>query len=258
MIHNTPEAVKQYYEEWTSRYMEVFGTYFQAQQTANPTDVMRNLTKVVPFWRGMKVLDAGCGVGGPVVTLAKLKRVNIEALTIADVQVEHAKANYAKASWLRGKVNFKQGDFHQLPELYGKEEFDLVYFMESLVHSHDPDTVLKGVRQVLKPKGYLYIKDLFIGPNNPENPRMTEFPVQAVNEQFCLKVQALGDMINLLIKNGFRIERCGVPDFKEDFTKGNLFTAKHLFKLREDRSGPWLDEGLIFLHWLEIVARKHY
>lgn len=257
-MNNTPEAVKQYYEEWTDKYLEDFGLFFQAQQARNPKDILKNLINVVPFFRGMNILDAGCGVGGPAIALAKLKRVNIEAITIAEIQVKYALENLQKERRLRGDIQFRQGDFHQLTKYYPTNYFDLVYFMESLVHSDHPSLVIQQAKQVLKPKGYLYIKDLFKGPDNEQNPEMTNYPVNATNEQFCLKVQELGDIINLLTRNGFRIIKCGVPNFKEDFTKGNTFTAKHLFKLRNDRTGPWMDEGLIFLHWLEIIAQKHY
>lgn len=257
-MNNTPALVKQYYEDWTDKYIEDFGQFFQAQQAKNPKDILRNLTKVVPFFNGMNVLDAGCGVGGPAITLAKLKRVNIEAITIADIQLKYANENLKKAKWMKGKVTFRQGDFHQLTNYYSENHFDLIYFMESLVHSHDPELVINQAKKILKPNGYIYIKDLFKGPHNQDNPDLINFPVNATNEQFCLKVQELGDVINFLTRNGFRILKCGVPDFKEDFTKGNRFTAKHLFKLRNDRTGPWVDEGLIFLHWLEIVAQKHY
>jgi ubiquinone/menaquinone biosynthesis C-methylase UbiE len=258
MTHNTPEAVKQYYEDWTDKYIEDFGLFFQAQQTKNPKDILVNLTNVVPFYNGMNVLDAGCGVGGPAIALAKLKKVNIKALTISEVQVKYANENLQKAKWLKGKVNFMQGDFHELPKIFPEAQFDLIYFMESLVHSHNPESVINGARQILKPKGFIYIKDLFKGPTNIENPEIVNFAVNATNEQFCLKIQELGYIINLLNNNGFRIVKCGVPNFKEDFTKGNTFTAKHLFKLLEKQDGPWKDEGLIFLQWLEIVAQKHY
>jgi len=255
--HNTPQKVEAYYEEWTDRYLESFGAYFQALQTNRQEDLMWYIAEQVHLGNGMRVLDAGCGVGGPALSLAKKYDIDLEGITISDNQLAYAEENKRKAE-LKGRVNFRKMDFHTIDEHFPGEHFDVIYFLESLVHSHDPERVIQAVRKVLKPQGVLYIKDLFRGPRNPVDPKYVEYAIQATNEQFCLHVREMGDILNLLVKYGFRISHCRTPEVEQNFDLGNAFTAKYLFQLKMDQDGPWTDEGFIFLHWMEILGHKHY
>ncbi len=256
--HNTPEAVQTYYDEWTPRYIDSFGDVFQALQTKNPRDFFRYVGEQINLSSGMNVLDAGAGIGGPAIHLASLYDVNIEALTISENQVALGYKKIAQASNLLGHINMRKGDFHKLTDYYDDNTFDAVVFFESLVHSHDPAIVIDEVRRVLKPHGTLYIKDLFKGPDNPNDPKFVTFAQDATNEQFCLHIRPMGEIIDTVTRAGFRVTHLRTPVVDQDFDKGNEFTARHLMKLRMDQSGPWRDEGFIFLHWMEILSTLHY
>lgn len=257
-LHNTPEAVQTYYDEWTSRYIDSFGDVFQALQTTNPRDFFKYVGEQLHLSSGMKVLDAGAGIGGPAIHLASLYDIDIEALTISDNQVAIGKQKISEASELVGRIQMRLGDFHKLTEYYADDMFDAIVFFESLVHSHDPAAVIAEVRRVLKPQGTLYIKDLFNGPDNPNNPKFVKFAQEATNEQFCLHIRPMGEVIDILTRAGFRVTHLRTPEVDQDFDKGNEFTARHLMKLRMDQDGPWRDEGFIFLHWMEILSTLHY
>lgn len=253
----SPEEVKSYYENWTDKYVEDFGIIFQALQTQNQEELIDYIGQQLQLQDGMKVLDAGCGVGGPALLLAEHYDIDLQAITISPVQVEMAEAEKAKRS-LKGSVQFEELDFHKIGERYEANSFDRIYFLESLVHSNDPKLVIEACRKVLKPEGTLYIKDLFYGPDDPANPGQTEYPVQKINEQFTLKIRKVGDIINMLTEAGFELQFCKKLDVEKDFDRGNLFTAKYLFKLLPDQDGPWIHKGLRFLHWLEISCKKEF
>ena len=59
---------------------------------------------------GMKVLDVGCGVGGPAREIAKFSGVNIIGLNNNDYQIERA-AKYAAKEGLSHQLSFTKGDF---------------------------------------------------------------------------------------------------------------------------------------------------
>lgn len=59
---------------------------------------------------GMKVLDVGCGVGGPAREIAKFTGAHITGLNLNEYQVSRA-TNYAKREGLSGCLDFVQGDF---------------------------------------------------------------------------------------------------------------------------------------------------
>jgi sterol 24-C-methyltransferase len=59
---------------------------------------------------GMKVLDVGCGVGGPAREIAKFAGVNITGLNNNDYQIERA-TRYAAYEGMSDQINFVKGDF---------------------------------------------------------------------------------------------------------------------------------------------------
>lgn len=59
---------------------------------------------------GMKVLDVGCGVGGPAREIAKFTDCNIVGLNNNDYQIERA-TRYAAKEGLSDKLSFTKGDF---------------------------------------------------------------------------------------------------------------------------------------------------
>ena len=58
----------------------------------------------------MKVLDVGCGVGGPAREIAKFAGVNIVGLNNNDYQIERAR-RYAAKEALSQQLSFTKGDF---------------------------------------------------------------------------------------------------------------------------------------------------
>lgn len=58
----------------------------------------------------MKVLDVGCGVGGPAREMTKFTGCHVTGLNINQYQVERAKVYAAKQN-LSHKLDFIQGDF---------------------------------------------------------------------------------------------------------------------------------------------------
>jgi sterol 24-C-methyltransferase len=59
---------------------------------------------------GMRVLDVGCGVGGPAREIVKFSGANVMGLNNNDYQIERA-TRYAKKEGLDHKLKFTKGDF---------------------------------------------------------------------------------------------------------------------------------------------------
>ncbi|KAI5778916.1 S-adenosyl-L-methionine-dependent methyltransferase [Geopyxis carbonaria] len=99
---------------------------------------------------GMKVLDVGCGVGGPAREMTRFAGVNIVGLNNNDYQIERA-TNYAKAAGLADKQAFVKGDFMQMS--FPENTFDAVYAIEATVHAPSLEGVYSQIFKVLKPGG---------------------------------------------------------------------------------------------------------
>ena len=72
---------------------------------------------------GMRVLDVGCGVGGPAREIARFSDARIVGLNNNDFQIGRAR-RYTKAAGLEDQVQFVKGDFMKLSEQFGENAFD--------------------------------------------------------------------------------------------------------------------------------------
>lgn len=73
---------------------------------------------------GMRVLDVGCGVGGPAIEIARFADVNVVGVNNNDFQLQRARKYAKRASLGEGKLEFVKGDFMRLVELFGENTFD--------------------------------------------------------------------------------------------------------------------------------------
>ncbi|KAF8842443.1 hypothetical protein BDN67DRAFT_1067734 [Paxillus ammoniavirescens] len=101
---------------------------------------------------GMRVLDVGCGVGGPAREIARFADVNIVGLNNNDFQIQRAR-RYTKQADLENQVSFAKGDFMKLAEQFGENSFDAVYAIEATVHAPTWEGVYGEIMKVLKPGG---------------------------------------------------------------------------------------------------------
>ncbi|CAM1511866.1 Fc.00g093790.m01.CDS01 [Cosmosporella sp. VM-42] len=98
----------------------------------------------------MKVLDVGCGVGGPAREIVKFTGAHVTGLNINEYQVSRA-GNYAEREGLSSKLSFVQGDFMSMP--FPDNSFDAVYAIEATVHAPSLQGVYSEILRVLKPGG---------------------------------------------------------------------------------------------------------
>ncbi|KAI0942168.1 hypothetical protein AcV7_002676 [Taiwanofungus camphoratus] len=101
---------------------------------------------------GMKVLDVGCGVGGPAREIARFADVFVVGVNNNDFQIGRARS-YTKKAGLEGQVSFAKGDFMKLSEQFGENSFDAVYAIEATVHAPTWEGVYGEIMKVLKPGG---------------------------------------------------------------------------------------------------------
>jgi sterol 24-C-methyltransferase len=101
---------------------------------------------------GMRVLDVGCGVGGPAREIARFSGASIVGVNNNDFQVDRAN-RYTQKTELAGQVSFVKGDFMKLSELFGENSFDAVYAIEATVHAPTFEGVYGEILKVLKPGG---------------------------------------------------------------------------------------------------------
>lgn len=125
-------------------------------------EALANINKIlaekVCISEGMKVLDAGCGIGGSSIWLAKNKRANVTGITLSAKQAARANA-YVKEIGLKN-VEFLVQDFTRTN--FDEESFDVVWAIESVCHASNKEDFIKEAYRLLKPGGRLIIADFFL------------------------------------------------------------------------------------------------
>ena len=101
------------------------------------------------FFRGKKVLDAGCG-NGRFAYYAARYGAEVWAIDLGSA-VEVARRNTAEL----GKVQVIQADLHRPP--FAPESFDFIYSIGVLHHLPDPEPAFQNLLRYLKPEGEIQI-----------------------------------------------------------------------------------------------------
>ncbi|GAA6015074.1 hypothetical protein JCM11491_001650 [Sporobolomyces phaffii] len=100
----------------------------------------------------MRVLDVGCGVGGPAREIARFADVEVVGINNNEFQVGRAR-KYTEKAGLSDQVSFVKGDFMTLSEQFGEGSFDAVYAIEATCHAPSWEGVYGEIMKVLKPGG---------------------------------------------------------------------------------------------------------
>lgn len=114
-----------------------------------------------------RVLDAGCGYGATMLHLAPERGGDWTGLTLSAVQAARGNAEIAGRG-LADRVRVQVGSYDApLPP----GPFDLIYGIESLIHSADPAATIRNLAAALAPGGHLVVVD-----DMPEDGAMADEP----------------------------------------------------------------------------------
>jgi cyclopropane fatty-acyl-phospholipid synthase-like methyltransferase len=122
----------------------------------NMNQVLASIAGVGP---GVRVLDAGCGIGGSAVWLAENLGARVVGVNINERQIEQAR-RAARARGLEEQVQFQVADFCATG-LVGAS-FDVVWALESACYSEEPREFLAEAHRLLRPGGRLVVADGFL------------------------------------------------------------------------------------------------
>lgn len=152
----------QYAKGWDlDKSMAFHGGYWD-ESTKNLTEAIHRENEVLADIAKIKstdhVLDAGCGVGGSSVFLAKKIGCKVTGITVVPKQVIKA-TKYAKDQGVDDKVVFLERDY--LDTKLADESFDVIWSIESVCYAEPKSKYLEEAFRLLKKGGRLIMADLF-------------------------------------------------------------------------------------------------
>ena len=99
---------------------------------------------------GMRALDVGCGVGGPMRSIARFSGAQIVGINNNDYQLRRAET-HTRAARLESLCSAQKGDFMAMP--FAPDSFDAAYAIAATCHAPSLEGAYAQVWRALKPGG---------------------------------------------------------------------------------------------------------
>ena len=156
-VASSAEVAHDYYVMVTRTFEAGWGQHFHYAPFA-PGDTIQHALKLYVYRLalltglrpGMRVLDVGCGIGGPAREVAKLVGCEVIGVSINQYHVDRA-IELTTDAGLGKYCTFVVADFHDLP--FPEAYFDAAYAIQATAHAKDVKMVYEEVRRVVRQGG---------------------------------------------------------------------------------------------------------
>ncbi|MCA8929796.1 MAG: methyltransferase domain-containing protein [Alphaproteobacteria bacterium] len=122
-----------------------------------------------------RVLDIGCGLGGPALRLAETRGCQVTGVDLVQTNVETALTR-AEARGLADQVGFRQGDAQDLP--FADDSFDVIFSQDALCHVPAKVQAVAEAVRLVRPGGRIAFTDWV--ETGPMVPAMQETVLDAL------------------------------------------------------------------------------
>lgn len=181
-----------------------YGFYDEPDQSLKETilNMNRVLADKAGIRVGTKVLDAGCGVGGSSIWLAKNRGAIVTGITLVERQCRRAQ-KLAKKNGVSHQTTFLVRDYFKSD--FPDETFDVVWAIESVCYAEDKGVFLQEVKRILRPGGRLVVAD-FWKKKECKTPEEKELMYKWLNGWAMPDLTAILEFARNMKKVGFKVQ----------------------------------------------------
>lgn len=119
----------------------------------------KTLSELVNPTGSSNILDAGCGIGGSSIWLAKEFGAHVTGITVSPKQKEKAE-QHASESGVENLTTFYVRDY--LHTEFSDNSFDIVWGLESVCYAENKEDFIREAYRILKPGGKIVVADGFL------------------------------------------------------------------------------------------------
>ena len=132
---------------------------YKTRRIAGGREIMANhgrtTSKMLPPMQHPRILDVGCGEGGPTLELARLANGKVIGMD-SDHSALYRLSKRIEAAGLSQRVHLAQGSIRGMP--FSEERFDLLW-SEGTIHFMGFAASLAAWRRLIKPRGFLVVHE---------------------------------------------------------------------------------------------------
>ncbi|URD75505.1 cycloartenol-C-24-methyltransferase 1 [Musa troglodytarum] len=209
---NYSDMVNKYYDLATSFYEFGWGESFHFAPRWKGESLRESIKRHEHFLAlqmglkpGMKVLDVGCGIGGPLREIARFSSTSITGLNNNEYQISRG-TELNRIAGVSESCNFVKADFMKMP--FSDNTFDGIYAIEATCHAPDAVGCYKEIYRVLKPgqcfAAYEWCMTDHFDPNN-ESHKKTKAEIELGNG--LPDIRSTRECLDALKLAGFEVVR---------------------------------------------------
>lgn len=209
-VREQPRLVSSFYDAVTSFYEFGWGPTFhfapRRRGESLPKSLRRHnegIGKLLRLGPEMAVADIGCGVGGPLVDIARATGARIVGVNINLHQLQRGSDLVRKAG-LSDSCSFLYADFVDVP--YEEGSFDALYSIEAICHAPDRRRVFRELFRLLKPAAEAVIIDWTLTDKyDGTNPQHNEIRARIERNNATPDLSTTGAYVEGLRESGFEV-----------------------------------------------------
>lgn len=154
-----------------------------------------------------RVLDMGCGIGGPLRGVVRATGANVTGLTINAYQVARAKEITSRLTpYMQERCNYIVQDYLNVQGLE-ENSYDAAFYMESSLHCEDRTKTFKETYRLLKPGGRLVAMEyVLLDGWNPEDPKLVELMRLHLHGNGAAKTPTIEEDLDMIRAAGFEVK----------------------------------------------------